>query len=71
MTIFNEITIPSGFIDWEDFRESGILYELAEMYHKEIIKTLEYKTCEVVSCTVIAVDTVRKLGQGKCGSCSG
>ena len=62
MSIFNEISIPNGFINWDDFKRTKIVYDLRDMY-AENINSLEYKTCEVVSSEVIAVDVVRKLGQ--------
>lgn len=71
MTIFNEITIPSGYIPWDEFKVSRVVYALRDMYAKEVIKTLDYKTCEVVGCEVIAVDTVRKLGQANVGRVRG
>lgn len=70
MSIFNEISIPNGFINWDDFKRTKIVYDLRDMY-AENINSLEYKTCEVVSSEVIAVDVVRKLGQANVGRVRG
>ena len=70
MSIFNDITIPNGFINWDDFKRTKIVYDLRDMY-AEIIRTLEYNTCEVVTVEVVAVDVVRKLGQANVGRVRG
>jgi len=70
MSIFNEMSIPNGFISWEDFKQTKIVYDLRDMY-AEIIHTLEYKTCEVVTAEVVAVDVVRKLGAANVGRVRG
>ena len=56
-----DILIPTGFIWWDYFKTTKIVYLLRD-YYRELISTLEYETCIVEDCEVVSVEETRKLG---------
>ena len=65
-----EILIPSGYIYWDLFKKTNIVYLLEEHY-KKLIPTLEYTTCTVDEAKVVSVKKTRKLGLSNPGRAKG
>ena len=65
-----EILIPTGYIYWDLFKKTDIVY-LLEKHYKNLIQTLEYTTCTVDEAKVVSVKETRKLGLSNPGRAKG